>query len=53
MERCVEFALHPQHETSCDSEIQAKEDLKSKFRRQLGSFSINSVNSEDEEETLE
>jgi len=32
----VEFALHPQHETSCDSEIQTKKDCKSKFRKQLG-----------------
>ena len=29
----VEFALHPQHETSCDPEIQIKEDLKRKFRK--------------------
>jgi len=33
---CAEFALHPQHEMSCDSEIQTKKDFKSKFRKQLG-----------------
>jgi len=30
---CIEFALHPQHETSCDSEIQTREDFKNKFRK--------------------
>jgi len=30
---CVEFALHPQHETSRDPEIQTKEDFKSKSRK--------------------
>jgi len=28
---CVEFALHPQHETSRDPEKQTKEDFKSKL----------------------
>jgi len=27
MMNSVEFALHPQHETSCDSETQMKEDF--------------------------
>jgi len=31
----VEFVLAPQHETSCDSEIQTKKDFKSKFIKQL------------------
>jgi len=48
----VEFALHPQHETSCDSEIQTKEDLKSKFRKQLGSLALISLNNKDKEEAL-
>jgi len=48
----VEFALHPQHETSGDSEIQTKEDLKRKFRKQLGRLSIISLNSKDKEEAL-
>jgi len=51
--RNVEFALHPQHETSRDSEIQTKEDLKSKFRNQLGSLSTTSLNSKGKEETVE
>jgi len=37
MGRNIEFALHPQHETSCDSEIQVKEDFnyfKNKSRKQ-------------------
>jgi len=50
---CVEFALHPQHEMSCDSEIQTKEDLKRVFRKQLGRLSIISLNSKDKEEALE
>ena len=49
----VEFALHLQHETSCDSEIQTKKDFKSKFRKQLGSSPTTSLNSEGKEETLE
>ena len=49
----VEFALHPQHETSCDSEIQRKEDLKNKFRKQPGSSSMISLNSKDKAEALE
>ena len=49
----VEFALHPQHETSCDSEIQIKEDLKRKFRKQLGSLALIPLNSRDKEEALE
>jgi len=36
----VEFALHPQHETFCDSEIQTKEELKRKFRKHLGSVVV-------------
>ena len=53
MKNSVEFALHPQHETSCDPEIQIKEDLKSKFRKQLGSSLITPLNSKDKEEALE
>jgi len=49
----VEFALYPQHETSCDSEIQTKEDFKSKFRKQLESLALMSLNSTDKEEALE
>ena len=49
----VEFALHPQHERSCDSEIQTKEDLKGKFRKQLGSLVLISLNNKDKEEALE
>jgi len=49
----VEFALHPQHETPHDSEIQTKQDLKSKFRKQPGSLSIISLNSKDKERALE
>jgi len=48
----VEFALHPQHEMSCDSEIQTKKDFESKFRKQLGSSPTTSLNSEGEEEAL-
>jgi len=36
--RNVEFALPPQHETSCDSETQTKEDLKKKSRKRLRKF---------------
>jgi len=39
----VEFALHPQHETSRDSQIQIKEDPKNKFSKQLGSLPILSL----------
>ena len=49
----VAFALHPQHETSCDSEIQTKEDYKRKFRKQLGSLALMSLNNTDKEEALE
>jgi len=49
----VEFALHPQHEASCDSEIQTVKDFKNKFRKQLESSPTTSVNSEGKEETLE
>jgi len=49
----AEFALHPQHETSCDSEIQIKEDLKCKFRKQLGSLALIPLNSKVKEEALE
>ena len=49
----VEFTLHPQHETSRDSEIPTKEDFKSKFRKEPGSLSIISLNSKDKEEALE
>ena len=49
----VEFALHPQHEASCDSEIQTKKVLKRKFRKQLGRLSIISLNSKDKEEAFE
>ena len=50
---CVEFALHPQHETSCHSETQTKEDFKSKFRKQLGSLTLMSLNRTDKEEASE
>jgi len=49
----IEFALHPQHETSCHSDIQTKTDSKSKFRKQLGSSPTTSLNGEGKEETLE
>jgi len=49
----VEFALHPQHEASCDSEIQAGKDFKNKFRKQLESLPKTSLNSEGKEKTLE
>jgi len=49
----VEFALHPQHEACCDSEIQKKKVLKRKFRKQLGRLSIISLNSQDKEEAFE
>ena len=52
-EAVVEFPVHPQHETSCDSEIQTKKDFKSKFRKQLESSPTTSLNSEGKEETLE
>jgi len=45
--------LHPQHETSCDPETQMKKDVKSKFRKQLGSLPTTLLNSEGKEETLE
>ena len=50
--RNVEFALHPQHEASCDSEIQTGKDFKNKFRKQLESSPTTSLNSEGKEETL-
>jgi len=50
---CIEFVLAPQHETYCDSEIQTKKDFKSKFRKQLGSLALMSLNSIDKEEALE
>ena len=34
----VEFALHPQHETSRDSETQTKEDFKRKSRKRVRKF---------------
>jgi len=43
----VEFIVHPQHETSFDSEIQTKKVLKRKFRKQLGRLSIILLNSKD------
>jgi len=49
----VELALHPQHEMSCNSEIQTKEDLKRKFRKQPGRLSIIALNSKDKEKALE
>jgi len=48
----VEFALHPQNETSRYFEPQTMEDLKSEFRKPLGSLSITSLNSKGKEETL-
>jgi len=45
-----EFALHPQHETSCDFEIQTKKDFKSKFRKRPRSLSMISLNSSDWEQ---
>ena len=47
---CVEFALHPQHETSLDSGIQLIEDVKyfnSKSRKRPRSLSMVSLNSND------
>jgi len=49
----VEFALHPLHETSRDSEIPTKEDYKSKFINQPGSLSIISLNNKAKEKALE
>jgi len=49
----VEFALHPEHGASCDSEIQTKKVLKRKFGKQLGRLSILSLNSKDKEEAFE
>jgi len=49
----VESALHPQHEASRDSEMQTKEDLKSKFRKQPGSLLTTSLYSKGKEEALE
>jgi len=49
----AEFALHHQHETSCDSETQIKKDVKSKFRKQIGSLQTTSLNSKGKEEALE
>ena len=43
----VEFALHPQHETSRDSEIQTKEDFKCKSRKRLRRLLMVSGNSSD------
>jgi len=40
----VEFALYPQHEASCDSQIQTGKDFKNKFRKQLESSSTTSLN---------
>ena len=51
--RNVEFALHSQHETSCDPEIQTKKDLKREFIKQLGSLLIISTNSKDKEKAFE
>jgi len=45
--------LNMKRETSRDSEIQTKKELKSKFRRQPGSLSIISLNNQDKEEALE
>ena len=49
----VEFALHPQHEASCDSEIQTGKDFKNKSGKQLQNSPTTSLNSEGKEETLE
>ena len=43
----------PQHETSCDSEIQTKKDFKSKFIKQLGSSPITSLNNKGKKKELE
>jgi len=43
----VEFALHSQHETSRDSEIQTEEDFKGKSGERLRSLSTVSWNSHD------
>jgi len=51
--RNVAFALHPQHETSCDSEIQTKADFKSKLRKQLGSLALLPLNSTDKDDALD
>ena len=45
----VELALHPQHEASCDSEIQTKKILKRKVRKQVRRLSIMSLNSKHKE----
>ena len=49
----VEFVLAPQHETSCDSEIQTKKDFKSKFIKQLGSSSITLLKNKGKKKELE
>ena len=52
----VEFALHPQHETSFESEKQPLENFnhfRSKFRKRIRILSIVSLNSNDKEEVLE
>ena len=49
----VEFVLAPQHETSCDTEIQTKKDFKSKFIKQLGSSPITSLTNKDKKKELE
>jgi len=45
--RNVEFTLLPQHETSCDSETQTKEDLKKSQESDLESLSTVSWNCND------
>jgi len=45
----VEFVLAPQHEMYCDFEIQKKKDFKSKFRKQLGSLALMSLNNTEKE----
>jgi len=41
--RNVKFALHPQHETSCDSEIQTIEDFEKQVQKTTWKFSANVI----------
>jgi len=52
VKRNVEFVLAPQHETSCDSEIQTKKDFKSKFIKQLGSSLTNLIKEQRQKERI-
>ena len=39
----VEFVLTPQHETSCDSEMQTKEDFKKQVQKTTWKFGANAI----------